>query len=54
MFSDKTGTLTCNVMEFRKFSAGRHAYGTNDTVDQGKQEANVNFVDPSLFQVLDQ
>jgi P-type E1-E2 ATPase len=22
IFSDKTGTLTCNVMEFRKFSAG--------------------------------
>ena len=22
IFSDKTGTLTCNVMEFKKFSAG--------------------------------
>ena len=30
IFSDKTGTLTCNVMEFRKFTAGYEAYGTND------------------------
>lgn len=22
VFSDKTGTLTCNIMEFKKFSAG--------------------------------
>ena len=22
VFSDKTGTLTCNIMEFRKFTAG--------------------------------
>ena len=28
VFSDKTGTLTCNVMEFRKFTAGVHDYGT--------------------------
>jgi P-type E1-E2 ATPase len=27
IFSDKTGTLTCNIMEFKKFSAGRLAYG---------------------------
>mmetsp|Transcript_48313 Transcript_48313/g.35496 ORF Transcript_48313/g.35496 Transcript_48313/m.35496 type:complete len:86 (+) Transcript_48313:723-980(+) len=30
VFSDKTGTLTCNVMEFKKLSAGNFAYGTND------------------------
>jgi len=29
VFSDKTGTLTCNVMEFRKMTAGPVAYGTN-------------------------
>tara|TARA_B110000285_G_C14766339_1_gene441906 strand:- start:176 stop:385 length:210 start_codon:yes stop_codon:yes gene_type:complete len=29
VFSDKTGTLTCNIMEFKKFSAGNKAYGTN-------------------------
>ena len=28
IFSDKTGTLTCNVMEFKKFSAGNQSYGT--------------------------
>ena len=27
IFSDKTGTLTCNVMEFKKFSAGYVSYG---------------------------
>jgi phospholipid-transporting ATPase len=28
IFSDKTGTLTCNIMEFKKFTAGPFAYGT--------------------------
>lgn len=23
VFSDKTGTLTCNIMQFKKFSAGK-------------------------------
>ncbi len=27
IFSDKTGTLTCNIMEFKKFTAGPIAYG---------------------------
>jgi len=27
VFSDKTGTLTCNIMEFRKFTAGMLSYG---------------------------
>lgn len=27
IFSDKTGTLTQNVMEFKKFSAGNFSYG---------------------------
>lgn len=27
IFSDKTGTLTCNIMEFKKFSAGAVNYG---------------------------
>ena len=30
IFSDKTGTLTQNVMEFRKFSAGSKSYGEVD------------------------
>lgn len=28
VFSDKTGTLTCNIMEFKKFSAGELKYGS--------------------------
>lgn len=28
VFSDKTGTLTANIMEFKKFSAGVKSYGT--------------------------
>lgn len=27
IFSDKTGTLTCNIMDFRKFSVGGVSYG---------------------------
>ena len=27
IFSDKTGTLTSNIMQFRRFSAGQHSYG---------------------------
>lgn len=27
VFSDKTGTLTNNVMQFRKFTAGMQNYG---------------------------
>jgi len=27
IFSDKTGTLTQNIMEFKKFSAGELSYG---------------------------
>lgn len=27
IFSDKTGTMTCNIMQFRKFSAGSQSYG---------------------------
>jgi phospholipid-transporting ATPase len=30
IFSDKTGTLTQNIMEFKMFSAGPHNYGTKN------------------------
>lgn len=30
IFSDKTGTLTQNIMEFKMFSAGVHDYGTSN------------------------
>ncbi len=30
VFSDKTGTLTCNLMEFKKMSIGRYSYGIDE------------------------
>jgi len=30
VFSDKTGTLTQNIMEFKKFSAGKYSYGKSN------------------------
>ncbi len=47
IFSDKTGTLTQNVMEFKRFSAGIYEYGS-DSVDEVKYApgvTNVNFKD---------
>jgi P-type E1-E2 ATPase len=38
IFSDKTGTLTQNVMEFRMMSAGLVSYGTIDR--EGFNESN--------------
>lgn len=51
VFSDKTGTLTANIMEFKKFSAGRRSYGKGGRALK-KQEENVNFHDPELDAVL--
>ena len=51
IFSDKTGTLTCNVMEFKKFSAGQQFYGTGEKPTT-KQLPNVNFHDPKMFENL--
>ena len=51
VFSDKTGTLTSNIMEFKKFTAGSEAYGTGEK-PQITQESNVNFHDPKLDQIL--
>ena len=48
VFSDKTGTLTSNIMEFKKMTAGNNAYGTGKKPSQ-KQEENVNFHDPRLL-----
>lgn len=51
IFSDKTGTLTQNVMEFKRFSAGNFEYG----VDEPKPReypagvTNVNFEDEKFF-----
>jgi P-type E1-E2 ATPase len=40
IFSDKTGTLTCNVMEFRKFSAGQYSYDALESSDDSDGEVD--------------
>lgn len=53
IFSDKTGTLTQNVMEFKKFSAGKESYGiSNPKLDMKQLKergiTNVNFEDAHI------
>uniref|UniRef100_A0A8C9T346 Phospholipid-transporting ATPase n=1 Tax=Scleropages formosus TaxID=113540 RepID=A0A8C9T346_SCLFO len=45
IFSDKTGTLTCNVMQFKKCTIAGVAYGTHPPEEAG-------FNDPSLLENL--
>lgn len=48
IFSDKTGTLTCNQMEFRKLSVNGQIFGTNGRTPKELKKENVDFVDPSF------
>ena len=52
IFSDKTGTLTQNVMEFKRFSVGMFEYGSNEPepFDYPPGVTNVNFEDPKFEQ----
>ena len=52
IFSDKTGTLTQNIMEFKRFSAGKHSYGSDNPKKQeyAPGVTNVNFEDDSAFE----
>ena len=45
VFSDKTGTLTQNIMEFKKMSAGLSQYGSSNPgpVNYSPGVTNVNF-----------
>ena len=47
IFSDKTGTLTQNVMEFKRFSVGQFEYGSDTpaVVEYAPGVTNVNFSD---------
>ena len=38
IFSDKTGTLTQNVMDFKKFSAGMQRYGVSEPKRTSREE----------------
>jgi phospholipid-transporting ATPase len=54
IFSDKTGTLTQNVMEFQKFTAGGVSYGKSNPApcEYAPGVTNVNFEDESVWEHL--
>lgn len=54
IFSDKTGTLTCNIMDFKKFTVGGVSYGEKSDIMPEEilnlpNVTNVDFKDKSLF-----
>ncbi|KAL7689767.1 putative P-type ATPase, HAD-like superfamily [Plasmopara halstedii] len=55
IFSDKTGTLTCNIMEFRKCSINGIAYGHGETevgiAARNRQEAETSVISVTPFSV---
>ena len=61
VFSDKTGTLTKNVMSFKKFSCGQYSYGDSihslldiDAINSSMRKVkNFDFYDPLLQDHLD-
>ena len=55
IFSDKTGTLTQNIMEFKQFTAGGISYGKMNPSVQNYAPGvtNVNFEDDTLWGLLD-
>lgn len=55
IFSDKTGTLTCNIMEFKNLCVYGDAYGDNKEYEGGylrRPVTNVDFRDERFFQDL--
>ena len=52
IFSDKTGTLTQNVMEFKRFSVGNYEYGCDNPAPQEYPPGvtNVNFEDDAYYE----
>lgn len=47
VFSDKTGTLTRNVMEFKKCSIARHIYTVEDTPEKSQLVQNIKNKHPT-------
>ena len=41
VFSDKTGTLTCNIMTYKKMSIGKHSYGVDKPNAPGVEERDI-------------
>ena len=53
IFSDKTGTLTCNVMEFKMLAVGKMRFGSFDSnMKSVPGITNVNFTSPEMFEYL--
>ena len=60
IFSDKTGTLTCNIMEYKKLSVNGRSYGevkkgqSNyiDDISTFSKVTNVDFRDKQFFDVF--
>ena len=46
VFSDKTGTLTCNIMEFKKFSAGSKQYSVEMQTTMNRNKSDIQPVVP--------
>jgi magnesium-transporting ATPase (P-type) len=49
IFSDKTGTLTQNVMDFRKISVAGEMFGTDEHMPKLGKIENLDFVDPRFM-----
>ena len=59
IFSDKTGTLTCNIMDFKNITTNGICFGDArdmkpEFLAERPQVTNVDFKDSSLFDVLSQ
>eukprot|EP01022_Parablepharisma_sp_SALTPOND_P011832 TRINITY_DN1507_c0_g1_i1.p1 TRINITY_DN1507_c0_g1~~TRINITY_DN1507_c0_g1_i1.p1 ORF type:complete len:1220 (+),score=110.17 TRINITY_DN1507_c0_g1_i1:124-3783(+) len=53
IFSDKTGTLTCNIMEFKKLAIGKMRFGSSSAnMEPVPGVTNVNFVSPEMMKLL--
>lgn len=58
IFSDKTGTLTCNIMDFKAICVTGINYGENSSYPISELEkrplvTNVDFKDQNFFDVLE-